>query len=135
MANPHPTYRIPKGVSGNPGGRPKAHTKFAEMARDATKSGADLVAFAVSVWQGLEDGMDTAACRMWAHDWLTERGFGRPQPEIEIAGEDPKKPIDYSSMSMEELEVLSKLKASNAIEPETPPTLRLVTDDEPGGVA
>lgn len=139
MANPHPVRAWKKGQSGNPSGRPAAHVRFGEMVRDATANGADLLAFALRVWQGVESEMDTPACRMWAHDWLTERGFGRPQPEIEIAGEAPKKPIDYSSMSIAELEVLAKLKAANAVpvepDPESPPTLRIVPDDEPGGAA
>lgn len=89
--------------------------------------------------------MATPACRMWAHDWLTERGFGRPQQTIEIAGEATKRPIDFSAMTIVQLEALAALKASNEPEPEpepdpgptpeSPPTLRIVTDDEPGGAA
>lgn len=139
MANPHPVKAWKKGQSGNPSGRPAAHIRFGEMVREATNNGVDLLTFALGVWKGTEKDMDGPADRRWAHDWLTERGFGRPQPEIEIAGEAAKKPLDYSAMSIEELQVMAKFKAANAVpvepDPESPPTLRIVTDDELGGAA
>jgi hypothetical protein len=87
----------PKGVSGNPGGRPKAAISgFAASIRQATKEGKLLWDFAVRVLEGKETTTAIGAAgeaieigpsikdRLEAMKWLANRGFGRELTEQEI---------------------------------------------------
>jgi hypothetical protein len=65
-----------KGVSGNPGGRPRG---FVQAIRDATADGNELVTFMLRVLRGKVPGARLRD-RLEAATWLADRGFGRPAP-------------------------------------------------------
>ena len=73
---------VPKGVSGNPGGRPKG---LASEIRERTKDGEELVGFMLRVFRGelpeakLRDRLDAAT-------WLSDRAFGKPVQAMEHSG-------------------------------------------------
>ena len=73
-----------KGVSGNPGGRPKG---LAAGIREQTKDGEELVEFMLRVLRGelpeakLRDRLDAAT-------WLSDRAFGKPVQAMEHSGTD-----------------------------------------------
>lgn len=77
-------YQFPRGKSGNPGGRPKAAVAMAALIREKTNDGADLVDFALKVQKGEIPEMADAKSRRWAHDWLSDRGFGKPIQDIDV---------------------------------------------------
>ena len=72
------------GQSGNPGGRPRAAIAMAKLIRERTGNGADLVDFALQVHAGEIAEMNDAKSRRWAHDWLSDRGFGRPIQDVDV---------------------------------------------------
>jgi hypothetical protein len=72
---------FPKGVSGNPGGRPRG---FVQAIRATTKDGEELVRFMVRVLRGQVRGVRVRD-RLEAATWLADRGFGKPVPAIERA--------------------------------------------------
>lgn len=57
---------------------------MARMIRGETRDGAELVEFALRVWRGEVDGMDSEKSRMWAHDWLTDRAIGKPLQSVDM---------------------------------------------------
>ena len=63
-----------RGVSGNPGGRPKG---FGELIRRETRDGAELVQFMLGVFRG-EVKQASLRDRVAAVSWLADRGFGKP---------------------------------------------------------
>lgn len=73
-----------KGVSGNPGGRPKAAIGMARLVREKTADGAELVEFWLAVMRGEVPAMSDEKSRRWAADRLTERGFGKTPVTIEV---------------------------------------------------
>lgn len=92
-----------KGVSGNPGGRSKAHAAMARMIQSELGSdGGKLVAFALEVWRGAIPEMKTEKSRQWAHDWLSDRGFGKALQTVEVFGSGEALP-DFSELSLDEL--------------------------------
>ncbi|MDP6422653.1 MAG: hypothetical protein FI707_12150 [SAR202 cluster bacterium] len=77
---------FPKGVTGNPGGRPKG---LASIIRDRTFDGQELVDFYTSVFRGEKiDGVKPALKhRMEAGTWLSDRGFGKPVQSVQMAAQ------------------------------------------------
>lgn len=73
------------------------------MIREGTRDGRDLVEFALRVWRGDEEDMASEKSRTWAHDWLTERGFGKVVQVIETQGDASAPLPDLSSLSLNDL--------------------------------
>jgi hypothetical protein len=84
-ASPH-GRPFPKGVSGNPGGRPKG---LVHRIREETGDGAELVAYMLGVFR---DEREPTRTRIEAATWLADRGYGKPtQPQaLELLARDPE---------------------------------------------
>jgi hypothetical protein len=71
-----------KGVSGNPGGRPKG---FVRRIREETRDGEEMVEHMLRVARDEDEGTKV---RVEAYTWLADRGFGRPtQTEVRSRGD------------------------------------------------
>ena len=72
-----------RGVSPNPGGRPK---ELAAYVRECTNNGQDLVDFVLSVMRGavIDGDKPGLKLRMQAAEWLSDRGFGKPSQFVEF---------------------------------------------------
>jgi hypothetical protein len=71
-----------KGVSGNPGGRPKG---LVRKIREETRDGEEMVEFMLRV---ARDDSETTKARSEAYTWLADRGFGKPtQTEVRFSGD------------------------------------------------
>lgn len=71
-----------KGVSGNPGGRPKLDARVRELAQAQTENA---IATLVSV---MENGKAPAAAKVSAATAILDRGWGKPAQLIAGEGED-----------------------------------------------
>lgn len=102
------------GQSGNPAGRPKAVAAMARAIRDATNDGADLVKWALKIWL---DPTTKMVDRRWAHDWLTERGFGKALQaiDLQVGGElgITAMTVDVSTLSIEQIQALALIGTSD----------------------
>jgi hypothetical protein len=71
-----------KGVSGNPGGRPKV---LVRKIREETRDGEEMVEYVLRV---ARDESETTKARIDAYTWLADRGFGKPtQTEVRFSGD------------------------------------------------
>lgn len=108
--------RFQKGSSGNPGGRPRAPGEMARLIRTETKGGKELVDYALKVYR---DPASAEANKRWAHDWLSDRGFGKAVQAIDlhVAGEnDDGDDIDYTKLSQEELDqIIAEAEGSKPV--------------------
>ena len=94
-----------KGVSGNPGGRPKG---LAAYVRDNTLEGEELADFYLAIFRGEKiDGKKPGLRhRMEAGTWLSDRGFGKAVQQSEIKVDQHKPDHRLSTYSLEQLNAL-----------------------------
>ena len=108
--NSAPTTRLigrpfRKGVSGNPGGRPKG---LAAYVRDNTLEGEELADFYLAIFRGEKiDGKKPGLKhRMEAGTWLSDRGFGKAVQQSEIKVDHHKSDQRLSAYSVEQVDAL-----------------------------
>lgn len=95
MSTERDNGRFKPGQSGNPGGRP---TGLAARVREATRDGADIVAFYLEAFEGklvpvttessVKEKALAADVREKAASWLADRGFGKATQPLEHSGAD-----------------------------------------------
>ena len=93
-----------KGVSGNPGGRPKG---LAAYVREQTLDGQELIDFALQVLRGekLDGRKPTLEHRLEAKRWLADRGFGKAlqQSLVELNDTSGELRDELSAMTLDEV--------------------------------
>jgi hypothetical protein len=98
---------FPKGVSGNPGGRPKVLGDVQELAREQSPQAINTLA------KIMNDEKTPPAARVAAANALLDRGYGKPtQPISKTVAK-----VDPSSMSDEELAAIAKNGAETNARP------------------
>jgi hypothetical protein len=85
----------PKGVSGNPTGRPAG---LVSAIRKQTKDGAELVTFFCSVFRDPKAALDD---RMTAATWLSDRAYGRPAQMVGLEVAEPMVPVSELTRASE----------------------------------
>ena len=113
--------KFAKGVSGNPGGRPKAQGDLREIARRHT---AEAVQVLVQIM-----GDDTAApsARVSAASALLDRAWGRPSQEI-LATISPNVTEFDAAFSVSIAELLDKMRVIDAPSPKASENLMLMAE-------
>ena len=93
---------FPKGVSGNPGGRPRG---LAAYVRESTGNGQEMVDLMTSVMRGetIDGTKPRIKDRMDAASWLSDRAFGKPSMQIEATSRSMNVDMTLSEMSSERL--------------------------------
>jgi len=91
------------GQSGNPSGKPKGIIGLAAYIREHTNQGRDLVDFMLEVIKGESDKWTKTADKIVAVKWLADRGFGA----VEVDDDSPKRSIDFSKLTEQELAFLA----------------------------
>jgi hypothetical protein len=95
---------FPKGVSGNPGGRPAGLARYVRVR--VGEDGRMTVVFMVGV---LEDESERTEMRMQAAAWLADRGFGKAVQTMRSEVEQTRP--DFASMTHDERrQVLGELR-------------------------
>lgn len=90
---------------------------MAKLIRDQTHDGADLVKHALKVWRNKKSSERE---REWAHDWLTDRGFGRAVQSVDLnVGGELEVHVPFAELTDEELQLLAKVdrKADATLKP------------------
>jgi hypothetical protein len=85
---------FPKGVSGNPGGRPKELRDIVELAKAHSADAIDTLASL------MRDRKVPPAARVAAANAILDRGFGKPRQGVELSGHDGG-PIEHKEVSDE----------------------------------
>ena len=96
---------FPKGVSGNPGGRPRG---LAAYVRENTGDGKEMVDLMATIMRGETiDGIaPRIRDRMEAASWLADRAFGKPTTQIEATSRSMSVDMTLSEMSSDKLVAL-----------------------------
>lgn len=74
-----------KGVCPNPGGRPKHVKILRDLIGERTDNGVELIEFVLDVMRGQKEGMEAYQARTYAHEWLSDRYYGRPKVSVEVS--------------------------------------------------
>ena len=93
---------FPKGVSGNPGGRPRG---LAAYVRESTGNGHEMVDLMTSIMRGetIDGTAPRIRDRMDAASWLADRAFGKPTTQIEATSRSMNVDMTLSEMTSERL--------------------------------
>lgn len=106
--------RFAKGVSGNPGGRPREVGDVRDLARARTVE-------AITVLSDIMNDPDTPpAARVTAAVALLDRGWGRPQQGIELSRRAEVKPIDVAPSVMLIMNAIAKQLEAPPVDEDPP---------------